>query len=209
MTQHEFETAVLRLWATTRIPLTRVNLQLYTDTPRDRIARWMDDLVLAGIAEVDSDDEGEVVWRIRGAERSKSGPRTIDDWARLQRLLREIDAADVAPPPASPRALARVSPSVAHHDEKSLLASGLLSFVFGPFGWLYAAPLKDVGVGVLVVMVVSAVLPATLAASFLGMFAPLSALAGLVYAQQYNATGCRRSLADLFAVVRRLPPGHR
>ena len=217
MTQHEFETAVLRLWTTTRIPLTRVNVQLFTDTPRDRIGRWMDELVLAGIAEVDSDDEGEVVWRVRGAERSKSGPRSIDEWTRLQRLQREVDEADeprAAPRRAaatsSSRALARVEPppaSVPFRDDKSLLASGILSFIFGPFGWLYAAPLKDAGAGILAVTLISAMLPATLAASFFGLVAPLSALAGLVYAQQYNATGHRRSLADLVGAARRLPRG--
>ncbi len=213
MTQHEFETAVLRLWTTTRIPLTRVNVQLYTDTPRDRIARWMNELTLAGIVEVDSDDEGEALWRVRGATRSATGPRTIDEWARLQRLQREVDDAD-APrgrPVARASALARVERDPARdpvRDEKSLVASGILSFVFGPFGWLYAAPLKDAAAGILVVTVVSALLPATLAASLLGLIAPLSALAGLVYAQRYNATGQRRSLVELVdAARRRLPPG--
>ena len=205
MTQHEFETAVLRLWTTTRIPLTRVNVQLYTDTPRDRIGRWMNELAVAGIVEVDSDDEGEVLWNVRGAQRSQTGPRTIDEWTRLQRLQREVDEADGPKPRAAASstasALARAErwspPAGAPPDEKSLVASGLLSFIFGPFGWLYAAPLKDAGVGILVVTVVSALLPATLAASLLGVVAPLSALAGLVYAQQYNSTGQRRSLIDL------------
>ncbi len=213
MTQHEFETAVLRLWTTTRIPLTRVNVQLYTDTPRDRIGRWMNELALAGIVEVDSDDEGEVIWRVRGASRSANGPRSIDEWARLQKLQREVDEADAprAHHPA-PRALARVEARpgpAAVHDEKSLLASGILSFVFGPFGWLYAAPLKDAGAGILVVTIVSALLPATLAASFFGLVAPLSALAGLVYAQRYNATGERRSLAEIVGAARRRLPARR
>ena len=44
--------------------------------------------------------------------------------------------------------------------------------------------------------------------TFLGLVAPLSALAGLVYAQRYNATGERRSLSELVAAARpRLPAG--
>jgi len=217
MTQHEFETAVLRLWTTTRIPLTRVNVQLYTDTPRDRIGRWMNELAVAGIVEVDSDDEGEVIWRVRGAQRSQTGPRSIDEWTRLRRLQREVDEGDAPKPRAAistAGALARVErwspPAGAVRDEKSLLASGLLSFIFGPFGWLYAAPLKDAGVGILAVTIVSALLPATLAASLLGVVAPLSALAGLVYAQQYNSTGQRRSIIELIGDARaRLPSGRR
>ncbi len=30
-------------------------------------------------------------------------------------------------------------------DKKSVLASGLLSFFFGPIGWFYAAPLEECG----------------------------------------------------------------
>jgi hypothetical protein len=192
-----------------------VNVQLYTDTPRDRIGRWMNDLVLAGIAEVDSDDEGEIIWRIRGAARSPNGPRSIDEWTRLQRLLREVDGSDATRPAATDsrhveRGLGRAATpsSSGIRDEKSLLASGLLSFAFGPFGWLYAAPIRDSVAGIAVVLIASALLPGTIAASFLGLVAPLSALAGLVYAQRYNATGERRSLSELVAAARpRLPAG--
>ena len=66
--------------------------------------------------------------------------------------------------------------------------------------------LKDSVAGIAVMLLVSALLPTVVAASVLGLIAPLSALAGLVYAQRYNATGERRSLSDLLAAARpRLP----
>jgi hypothetical protein len=43
--------------------------------------------------------------------------------------------------------LAKREPDPVVIDQKSVLASGALSFIFGPLGWLYAAPVKDVAVG--------------------------------------------------------------
>lgn len=213
MNQHDFETAVMRMWTTTRIPLSRVNVQVYTSAPRDRIERWMNELAKAGLVELDSDDDGEVLWTVRGAKRSATGPRSIDELDRLGRLTREVDAESSPERLRAPVRLAsRIADEPTVHDEKSLLASGALSFVFGPVGWLYAAPLKDavpaiVGLSI-AASVMTALLPYTLVASIFGVVSPLSAVAGVIYAYRYNKTGRRASLLELVAERReRLPPG--
>ncbi len=213
MNQHEFETAVMRMWTTTRIPLSRVNVQVYTSAPRDRIERWMNELAAAGIVEHDSDDDGEVLWTVRGAKRSATGPRSIDELERLGRLTREVDGESSPTRSRLPvRLTSRIAEEPTVHDEKSLLASGALSFVFGPVGWLYAAPLKDavpaiVGLSI-AASVLTALLPYTLVASIFGVVSPLSAIAGVVYAYRYNKTGRRASMLELMEQTReRLPPG--
>lgn len=209
MNQHDFETALMRMWTTTRIPLTRVHMQVFTNAPRDRIEKWVNELAAAGIVELDSDDEGEALWRVRGAARSTTGPRTIDELERLGRLTREVDRE--APRAASSKPVhltSRIADEPSVHDEKSLIASGALSFFFGPLGWLYAAPLKDAVPALVALVVISSVLPATIAASILGVVAPLSAVAGVVYAYRYNKTGRRSSLMELVGEARaKLPPG--
>ena len=213
MNQHDFETALMRMWTTTRIPLTRVHMQVYTNAPRDRIEKWVNELAAAGIVELDSDAEGEALWRVRGAARSTTGPRTIDELERLGRLAREVDgeAARASATRASAKPVhlaARIADEPSVHDEKSLIASGALSFVFGPIGWLYAAPLKDAVPAIVAVALVSSLLPMTLAASILGVVAPVSAVAGVLYAYRYNKTGRRASLMELVAETRaKLPRG--
>ena len=58
MKQHEFELRVMKLWTTTRVPMTRANLIAYTHAERANMEPWLDELVKAGLLEVDSDDEG-------------------------------------------------------------------------------------------------------------------------------------------------------
>ncbi len=211
MNQHEFETAVMRMWTTTRIPLSRVNVQVFTHAPRDRIERWMNELATAGLVELDSDDEGEVLWRVRGAARSTTGPRSIDELERLGRLTREVDAETSRSPRMPVRVASRLAPEPTVRDEKSLVASGVLSFVFGPIGWLYAAPLKDSVTAIVAVAVTTSVLTAILpyawAASLLGLISPLSAVAGVVYAHRYNKTGRRASMLELIESSRAKLPG--
>ena len=212
MNQHEFETAVMRMWTTTRIPLSRVNVQVYTSAPRDRIEKWMNELATAGIVEHDSDDDGEVLWTVRGAKRSTTGPRSIDELERLGRLTREVAAESSSRPLAPVKLTSRIASEPTVHDEKSLIASGALSFVFGPVGWLYAAPLKDAVVAIVglsvAASVLTAILPYTLVASLFGVVSPLSAVAGVIYAHRYNKTGRRASMLELIETAReRLPPG--
>ena len=77
------------------------------------------------------------------------------------------------------------------HDRKSILASGLLSFFLGPLGWFYAAPLKSAAIGGGAYLLVAAVLPHFLLVYVVAAIAPISAIAGVLYALGYNVSGER------------------
>jgi len=203
MDQHAFEAAILRMWTTTRIPLTRANVQAYTGARRDRIEPWLDALASAEIVEIDSDDDGEMLWTVRGSTRPSSGPRTIGESHTLERLRRDVDKGE------DKRIAVRATPVAvgAAEDTKSVVASGVLSFLFGPLGWIYAAPLREALPATLMYLLVSAVLPHALMASVLGITAPFSALAGVAYAWRYNKNGRRTPL--LGSNAPELPPGRR
>src|SRR5207248_5388147 len=96
-------------------------------------------------------------------------------------------------------------PSKSGPERRSLVASGALSFFFGPLGWLYAAPLKDALPGILLFALLYAVLPHFLLLPLLGLLLPVSALAGVTYAWLYNKQGERTSLVDM-ARNKELPP---
>jgi hypothetical protein len=78
--------------------------------------------------------------------------------------------------------------------QKSILASGLLSFFFGPLGWLYAGALREAVPGALAYVLVCAIVPRFLLVYLLGPFNALSALAGVLYAWSYNRSGRRETL---------------
>lgn len=193
MRQNVFEQKVLELWVGTRVPLTRVNLQVLTGVPRKKLEQWLDAMVAEGTLEVDSDDQGEMIWSVVGAERSKTGTTSVADIKKLDGLKRSIGP--------MPTALVRHAASGAllgrGGEEKSVIASGALSFVLGPVGWLYAAPLKDAVAAIVVFTLLAKILPAMLLYPLLGIILPASALAGVFYAWQYNAKGHRVSLQDI------------
>lgn len=194
MRQEEFERAVLRLWTGTRVPLTRANLLAAIEVPRAKLDAWMDALVRDGIAELDSDDDGEVVWRVRGAERPKAGARTVGDLHAWERLNREVGTT-----PSVTRVEARYVPhgeAPAVADEKSLVASGVLSFFFGPLGWLYAAPLSESVPAIAVTTLLAAVLPTALFLPLASAALPVFAVAGVGYAHAYNRLGRRTPLLE-------------
>lgn len=205
MRQEEFERALLRLWTTTRIPLTRANLLAVTEAPRAKLEGWMSALVRDGIAELDSDDEGEMLWRVRGAERSKTGPRTVGEIHAWERLNREVGTTPSAPSYARVEAkfVERDAPAP---DEKSLVAAGVLSFVFGPFGWLYAAPLKESIPAIAAMTVLAALLPSALFLPLFSATLPVFAVVGVGYAHAYNRSGRRTPLLERLA-AKALPPG--
>jgi hypothetical protein len=84
--------------------------------------------------------------------------------------------------------------------EKSWIASGIASFALGPVGWLYAGSLREAvpaTAGWLVLAAIaSKILPVFLMWPALMVIMPLSAIAGVVYALQYNRTGRRQRLFD-------------
>lgn len=206
VTRDEFEHRVLSLWMTTRMPLTRANLQFVTGVPRARLEKWLDELVGEQVIDVDSDDTGELMWTVRGAERPARGPEKPEEIKKLADLKREVAASSpsTALVKAGAMASALTLPRRDGQPHKSLVASGLLSFFFGPLGWLYAAPLKEAGIAIAAWVLLFALLPHFLLTMLLGVVAPVSAGVGLLYAWKYNQKGERTPL--LPPADRALPP---
>ena len=191
MNQHDFESRVLQLWMTTRVPLTRANVLYYTKAPRKKVERWLDEMVRENVLDVDSDDEGEMIWVVRGSARPARGPERIEDVVKLNELSTEVRGQGGA--------LARLdslrelsSLSRGAQGEKSVIASGLLSLFFGPFGWLYAAPMKEAVPAALVTAAVLWLVPHFLLIPFYALM-PLMMIAsgavGVLYAWQHNRAG--------------------
>jgi hypothetical protein len=202
MSQDDFEAAVLRLWTRTRVPLTRANLQAYSKVPRVKMELWLDRMVKAGVLELDSDDDGELLWQVRGAARSTRGPTTLGEVDTYERLSKEADRIH-----SVARTALKVAGSTASapgKEKKSLIASGILSFFFGPLGWLYAAPLWEAVPAIAVYLLIVNLLPGFILFYLIGILHAVSALAGLIYAFAYNRTGER---TRLFGAARAaLPP---
>jgi hypothetical protein len=82
--------------------------------------------------------------------------------------------------------------------EKSWLWSGGLSLVAGPIGWLYAGSLREAVPAtagwIALAILASKILPVFLLTPVLMLALPLSAIAGVVYALQYNRAGKRQRL---------------
>lgn len=234
----EFESALLDLWMTTVIPLTVVNLQYHTGAPRRRVQKWLDQMARDGHLDVDSDDEGVLLFHVPGSRRPSDGPRTFAERDRLHALARqvqgerarkaalaqrraaeaqarrhkELQAGDAHQPGALERLRAqydaRTALSIAHgarqelergpgQGKKSLILSGALSFFFGPLGWLYAGSLREALPAGAAFLLISYLLPTFLLLPLAGIALPISGIAGLVYAWQYNRTGKRdRILGD-------------
>jgi hypothetical protein len=202
MNQQKFESRVLEIWMRSRIPLTVAHVQHLTGAPGAKLRRWLDAMTTNGLLDADVSDDGEMIWSVRGAERPPSGPATVAELERLERLTSEVSRGragaglgDVT------AALARVSGGAGaglvrtgRGNDKSVIASGALSLVLGPVGWLYAAPLREAVPGAIAFAAAAALLPGFLLMPLLGIAAPLSGLAGLYYAWRHNQTGQRTGL---------------
>ncbi len=84
--------------------------------------------------------------------------------------------------------------------DKSWIKSGGLSLVAGPIGWLYAGSLREAVPAtagwIALAVLASKILPVFLLMPVLLVALPLSAIAGVVYALQYNRSGSRQRLFD-------------
>ena len=84
--------------------------------------------------------------------------------------------------------------------EKSWIKSGVASMLLGPLGWLYAGSWREAvpasALWLLVATVASKILPTFLLMPVLMVVLPLSGIAGVVYALQYNRKGSRQRLFD-------------
>lgn len=81
--------------------------------------------------------------------------------------------------------------------DKSWVKSGLASTVLGPVGWLYAGSLREAvpaSAAWIAFAAIAAKLPWILLFPALLVIMPLSGIAGLLYAVQYNRTGRRQRL---------------
>jgi hypothetical protein len=191
----EFEARVIDLWMTTRVPLTRANLQFATGTPRKQMERWLDALVVEGVVEVDPDDSGDLVYSVRGAARSSSGATSVADVVKLEALARQVrKPAKALVPAILKRPESLLAP--AGDGQKSIVASAALSFFLGPIGWLYAAPLREALPAILGFVLLYKLLPAFLLVPLFGVLLPISAVAGAAYAWAHNQAGGRAGLGD-------------
>ena len=219
MNREQFEANVLDLWVTTRIPLSRAHLQYHTGVGRQKLNKWLDELTADGVLEVDIDDDGEMLWKIPGASRSSSGPRSFAELghrkggagasaapsrtaAEKPRRRKPADDADDAMETlgltamtlarTAGRSLRQKDPDDGE-DRKSLLLSAGLSFL-GPLGWLYAGSLREALPAAAIAVLVAAIVPTFLLMPLLWIALPASAMVGLVYAWQYNRHGQRTPL---------------
>jgi len=93
--------------------------------------------------------------------------------------------------------------------EKSWIKSGVASMALGPIGWLYAGSLREAvpaaAAWVALITLASKILPMVLLMPVLMVALPLSGIAGVVYALQYNRNGARQRLFG--DDKKQLPPG--
>jgi hypothetical protein len=180
LNQDGFQKRVLELWARTRVPLTRIAIVTLTGVPVRKVQTWLDAMVQDELLEVDSDDAGELVWRVPGVSRPPVAPRTVDEVLRLESLGREVQRST---------ALARRPDHLPAtvDGKKSVVASTALSFFLGPLGLLYAAPSR-ISVPVAVAWLIACgLLPHFMIAWMIGLVHPLSAAAGAYFALDHNA----------------------
>jgi hypothetical protein len=193
MNQESFEAHVLKLWMTTRVPLTRANLQFATGAPRKKMEAWLKQLVIDGVLDADVDDAGEFVYSVRGAERPRTGAATVAELDKLEKLGREISGAAGA---GTALMLQKQASSLLKTEpgEKSVIVSGVLSFIGGPLGWLYAGHWREAVPASIALAILWKLLPTFLFAMAWTVVAPVSAGVGVLYAWKYNRKGERQRI---------------
>jgi hypothetical protein len=84
--------------------------------------------------------------------------------------------------------------------EKSWVKSGVASLLLGPLGWLYAGSFREAipasAAWLAFGAIASKIIPMFLLMPVLFVAMPLSGIAGVVYALQYNRKGARQRLFD-------------
>lgn len=82
--------------------------------------------------------------------------------------------------------------------EKSWIKSGIASMALGPLGWLYAGSWREAvpasAAWLAAAAIASKIIPTVLLMPVLLVILPLSGIAGVVYAMQYNRTGRRQRI---------------
>jgi len=218
----EFEPRVLELWVKTRVPMTRANIQYWTGAPRRKLERWLEQMVVDGVLDADLNRDGDMEWTVIGSARPIDAPATfaeherrekIREEARRRVLARAAGKGETALVPARESKLepkrgddldlpagAMVLADKAKKalqtkkGDKSLLWSGGLSLLLGPVGWAYAGSWREALPAGLVYLAIAAIIPKMLLMPIAGVALPLSGIAGLLYAWQYNHNGKRTPL---------------
>ena len=119
---------------------------------------------------------------------------------RLRQRFSASDAIDIASEARSELDAPRKK------KEKSLLWSGGLSLLLGPLGWLYAGSFREAIPAAAVYISVAYVVPRILLMPVLGIALPISGIAGLVYAWQYNRSGKRSRILGKDDKKKKLKP---
>jgi len=82
----EFEPRVLEMWLKTRISLTRAHVQFYTSANRKKLEKWLDQMTVDGVLDVDINRDGDMEWKVIGAHRPADGPASFDELERRERI---------------------------------------------------------------------------------------------------------------------------
>ena len=84
--------------------------------------------------------------------------------------------------------------------DKSWIKSGAASMLLGPLGWMYAGSMREAvpasAAWLAFMAIASKFIPTVLLMPVLMVMLPLSGIAGVVYALQYNRSGSRQRLFD-------------
>jgi hypothetical protein len=84
--------------------------------------------------------------------------------------------------------------------EKSWIKSGIASLALGPLGWLYAGSWREAvpasAAWIVLASLASKIIPMFLLLPVLMVVLPISGIAGVIYAVQYNRHGGRQRLFD-------------
>jgi hypothetical protein len=102
-----------------------------------------------------------------------------------------------------------VKNELAKKGEKSWIKSGIASMLLGPLGWMYAGSFREAIPASVVYLAFAAILSKLPFIMWPVMMValPLSGIAGVVYALQYNKTGARQRLWGDSKKKKELPPG--
>jgi hypothetical protein len=151
----------------------------------------------------DSDDLGSELEReLRGKIAHRARASEVEDLdARSQRSQSKLDELGGAIELASKANRVKHELTRARKQgEKSWIKSGVASLALGPIGWLYAGSMREAvpasAAWIILAAAASKILPAFLLMPVLMVVLPLSAIAGVVYALQYNRSGGRQRLFD-------------
>jgi hypothetical protein len=113
--------------------------------------------------------------------------------SRLDDLKAEVDR--VASGASLAMEIAGIKTPTRPLGKKSMLVSALVSFLFGPLGWLYAAPLKEAIPAIVVYALVGSLFSwiglGFLLTYLLAITNVLAAIAGALYAWGFNSAGKR------------------